>query len=233
MQMTVLDVGQGTAVVLRTRQQVVVYDTGRALGGRIIADHLRGMGIKRIDKLIISHDDYDHRGGMDILLDDVAAESVIASDGDTRCERGLQWRDDGVSFTALHPPPGAARASNHNDHSCVILVENAAGKRALLTGDISAAVEHRITARADVLLAAHHGSRHSTGAAFLQTVRPDYAIIPVGRNRYGHPHPQTLQRLQDAGVTVFNTQDDGAVLVYFNDAVDLSSWRKTRQRYWR
>lgn len=228
--MNVLDVGQGTAVVLQTRRHAVVYDTGRAFGGHIVASYLRGIGVGKIDRLVISHDDYDHRGGMKTLLQRIAADTVIASDGDIACRQPQQWEYDGVTFTVLHP--SSEPMGSENDRSCVLRVENAAGKSALLTGDISTAVEDRIAQPADILLVAHHGSRHSSGGDFLRAVSPSIAVIPVGRNDYGHPHGAVLDRLQSVGAALYRTDADGAVLINIADRITVRRWRDIRRRYW-
>ena len=234
--MTVLDVGQGTAVVLQTQRHIVVYDTGRALGGIIIADYLRGEGISRINRLIISHDDYDHRGGMDILLSALPADTIISSESATPCRAGTTWRYDNVTFRFLHPHNPAfpdLPPLDENDSSCVLLVESAGGQRALLTGDISSAVEPHIATPADVLLVAHHGSRHSTASDFLSTVNADAAVISVGRNNYQHPHQQTLTRLKNSGAAIYRTDKDGAVILTLADTVTVERWRNKYKRYWR
>lgn len=232
-QLVVLDVGQGTAVVLHTATETMVYDTGRALGGHIIADYLQARGVKTIDRLVISHNDDDHRGGMSILLSEMNADRIITPDGEQRCERGQQWRYDGITVRVLHPPPAHTLPINDNDNSCVLHIQNASGKSALLTGDISAGVEKRLATAADVLLVAHHGSRSSSHPAFLRQVGADIAVIPVGRNGYGHPHPQTLQRLQRAGAAVYRTDTDGAIILQLTDTIQATRWRDEDKRYWR
>lgn len=230
--LTVLDVGQGTAVVVQTHSQVLVYDTGRAFGGRILAGYLRARGIAHIDTLIISHDDSDHRGGMARLLSSIPARRVIASDGTMHCTRGHTWQQDGVHFRLLHPPVHHPDARTENDHSCVLLIESAGGKRALLTGDISSAVEEEIATPADVLLVAHHGSGHSSSARFLQTVGARAALISVGRNTYGHPHPQVLARLTAAGAEIYRTDMHGALIAEMDDTLKLTKWREVHKKYW-
>ncbi|MCH9757929.1 MAG: DNA internalization-related competence protein ComEC/Rec2 [Proteobacteria bacterium] len=231
-QMTVLDVGQGTAVVLQTREHLVVYDTGRYFGGRTIADYLRAKGIHHIDQLLISHDDDDHRGGLPALLQQIDVTTVLASDGDRRCNNQQQWQYDGVQFQVLYPFAEQPLAENENDRSCVLQITSAAGKRALLTGDLSATAETHVATAADVLLVSHHGSRYSSGENFLQVVNPTMAVISVGRNEYGHPHPDTLARLNGTGTTIYRTDQDGALTILLDAQLTITRARDNKQRYW-
>ena len=231
---TVLDVGQGNALVLRTAFHTFVYDTGRRFGGLIVSGHLRGEGINELDALIISHNDYDHSGGRDRVLADYPAGQVIAEDGDIPCRQGHFREVDGVRFDFLHPSIISSR--NRNDHSCVLLVRTASGKTLLLTGDISARIERKLIPRLhhiDILLVAHHGSRSSSDLSFLQTLSPDIALISAGpANAYGHPHRQTLRRLEQVGATLYRTDWQGAIVLDIGETVTADHWRQRRLRYW-
>ena len=232
--LTVLDVGQGNALVLRTASHTFVYDTGRRFGGLIVSGHLRGEGINELDALIISHNDYDHSGGRDRILADYPAGQVIAEDGDIPCRQGHFREVDGVRFDFLHPSIISSR--NRNDHSCVLLVRTASGKTLLLTGDISARIERKLIPRLhhiDILLVAHHGSRSSSDLSFLQTLSPDIALISAGpANAYGHPHRQTLRRLEQVGATLYRTDWQGAIVLDIGETVTADHWRERRLRYW-
>ena len=89
----------------------------------------------------------------------------------------------------------------------------------LFTGDVEGSGEESLISSGllrdyDILKAAHHGSKNSGTEEFLQITAPEYAVISAGKdNRYGHPHAETLQRLNDAGGTVYSTQDNGAVMI--------------------
>jgi competence protein ComEC len=124
-------------------------------------------------------------------------------------------------LTALNPEPGERRGVNERS---LVLRAEAAGRRILLTGDVGEWAEHRMLAglspeelRADLLKVAHHGSRNSSGEAFLDAVRPRLALISAGRrNLYHHPSPVVLERLADRGVATLRTDRDGLVLVRFS-----------------
>jgi competence protein ComEC len=125
-----------------------------------------------------------------------------------------------------------------NNESCVLKVA-AAGAAMLLTGDIERQAEASLLAetdlKAEVLLVPHHGSRSSSTAAFVAAVSPRWAIVPAGyRNRFGHPHPEVLQRYRSAGVGVMRTDRDGAIHVVLNGQnLLVEGERARRPRYWR
>jgi competence protein ComEC len=132
----------------------------------------------------------------------------------------MSWEDvPGVSWTWLSPAesgiPGEADANNHS----VVLLLAAYGKRVLFTGDIEQSAEEQLLQReapylpaVDVLKVAHHGSKTSTTASFLERTRPRVAVISAGRNnRYGHPSADVLSRLEQAGTAVLRTDRDGAI----------------------
>ncbi len=228
---TLLDVGQGTAAVVRTRDHVLVYDTGPGFrsgfntGSAVVAPYLRQLGLDKIDLLILSHGDKDHAGGARGLLAEMSANVRLSGEparlrGITAepCVAGRQWRWDGVLLEILHPASG--HHATGNDASCVLRVSNAAGK-VLLTGDIEAASEQRLSrvlasGGVDVVTAPHHGSRSSSTAGFIATVAARDVLVSAGwRNRYGFPVPEVMARWQAAGSRVLNTADEGAISYRF------------------
>jgi competence protein ComEC len=241
---TVLDVGQGLAVLVQTHAHALLYDTGPRFneiadaGDRIIAPMLRATGVTHLDGLIVSHQDSDHSGGALSLLQTVPvawlasslpADNAIvrarAERGEPalRCSAGQRWRWDGVDFALLHPVE--ANYSNPklkaNDLSCVVRVSNAAGS-ALLTGDIEARTEADLirrdaaSLRADLLIVPHHGSRTSSTPAFIAAVTPQVAVFTPGyRNRFGHPRPEIVARYADTAVRTYRTDYEGALTFAF------------------
>jgi competence protein ComEC len=129
---------------------------------------------------------------------------------------GECFRLDGVSFTILHPDAGWTRwGEDINEDSLILLVEYG-DFQALFAGDAGFPAEDLLEhdlAPVDLLKVGHHGSRGSTGSGWLGRVRPTVAVISVGRNEYGHPAPETLARLDSAGVVVRRTDRDGTVTV--------------------
>jgi competence protein ComEC len=252
---TTLDVGQGLAVLVRTAQRTLLYDAGPAYGGvadsgaRIVVPVLRAAGIERLDALVISHDDTDHHGGAQSVLESLEADALISSlprahalnalaRTSGRCSAGMQWDWDGVRFRFLHPE-GDRAPRRKNDASCVLSIA-AAGGTMLLTGDIEADAEATLLSRqgeslkSDVLLAPHHGARRSTGRELLAAAAPRWVVVSAGRNRFGHPAPETLSRIADAGATALRTDQEGAVLVRLQGSgVQAVTQAALRPRYWR
>ncbi len=242
--MTVLDVGQGLAIVVETHRHALVYDTGPRYGdeadagGRQIAPFLRAAGIRNLAAMIVTHQDSDHSGGALTLLSTVPVAMFVSSlpaehpilarriaDGENveRCEGGRAWTWDGVRFTVLQPT-SAQYSMPHtkpNDLSCVVRVDSDHGS-VLLTGDLEARGELELVRRdpaalkADVLLVPHHGSRTSSTPGFIAAVAPDIAVYTSGyRNRFGHPRPDVVARYDRAGIRSYRTDFDGALTFTF------------------
>jgi competence protein ComEC len=252
---TALDVGQGLAVVVRTANRTLLYDSGPSYGpeadsgGRVVVPVLRGAGIRGVDMMVLSHEDVDHLGGALTVLETLEVQALASSLARNhglnaivataaRCAAGMSWEWEGVRFDFLHPPPGWEGA-RRNNQSCVLRVE-AGGASMLLTGDIERLAEEVLRKRsallrADILLVPHHGSRTSSSAEFIAAVAPRWAVVAAGyRNRFGHPAPEVLERYAAAGVRVLRTDLQGAVSVVLKkDALQVGTERARRPRYWR
>ena len=253
-EVVVADIGQGTAVLVRTRGHLLLYDTGPQYsresdaGQRVLLPLLRSRGEPRVDLLVLSHRDTDHVGGAASLLagHPVAAITSSLEPGHpllasgvphSPCRAGQGWTWDGVQFDLLHPTPDdVATARKPNAVSCVLRVQDARGLSLLLTGDIELPQEAALLQRSagvlasTVMLVPHHGSRTSSGAAFLDAVRPTKAIVQAGyRSRYGHPAPDVMARYAERGIDVVRSDQCGAWL--WHDPV-ASCTRDVRRRYW-
>lgn len=229
-----LDIGQGTAVLVRTRQHLLVYDAGPLYGlesdagQRVLVPLLRARGEPRIERLLLSHRDADHVGGAASLLQRVPVagwSSSLSDDHPLRaapvphrpCRAGQRWQWDGVDFELLHPDADTSRpVARPNTVSCVLRVRGAQGT-ALLAGDIERAQELALVdrlgdgLRADMLLVPHHGSKTSSSEAFIAAVAPRVAVVQAGyRSRFGHPAPEVVARYRARGVQVVRTDTCGA-----------------------
>lgn len=253
------DVGQGTAVLVRTRHHLLLFDTGPKFGAdndagrRMLLPLMQARGESKVDVLMLSHADADHVGGAQSIIDRMPVgvlRSSLAVGNPLRanalphvvCEAGQGWAWDGVRFTVLHPFAGDYRpGAKTNALSCVLRVVDARGRTALLTGDVEAAGEARLVAqgrvdaaaalRSDVLVVPHHGSRTSSTDGFLDAVRPAVAIIQVGyRSRYGHPAPDVVARYAAHGIPVVRTDHCGAWLWGVDGQARCT--RALRRRYW-
>jgi competence protein ComEC len=243
----VLDVGQGLAVLVRTAQHALLYDTGPLYsaesdaGQRIVVPYLRATGVARLDALVVTHRDADHSGGVVAVQDALPIARTLTSMPELageRCAAGQAWVWDGVRFTMLYPllADYEIKGLKTNNMSCVLRIENASGS-VLLTADIEARDEKRLLAatpallRSDVLVAPHHGSRTSSTPEFVAAVGAREVIFPVGyRNRFNHPRPDIVERY--AGSRLWRTDRDGAMRVTLAEAIDLSAYRQDYRRYW-
>lgn len=240
---TVLDVGQGTAVLVETAHHTLVYDTGplfpsgRDTGAGVVLPAVRGRGWPRIDRLVLSHGDLDHVGGATSVLMGTAVGEVLAGERvpgvETRpCRAGSGWHWDGVAFSVLSP--AADHRLEGNNASCVVLVETAS-QRVLLAGDIEANVEQRLeTPAVDVLLVPHHGSATSSTPALVAATRPKFAIVAAGfDNHFGHPHPRVVTRYRNVGSHIVSTGLAGAVRWRSTDPLSVTVQRCVDSPYWR
>jgi len=249
--LTLLDVGQGLAAAVQTRSRVLVFDTGPRYSARfdtgaaVVVPYLRQAGYRRIDRLVISHGDNDHIGGLNSVRQalpigriDTSVAGKIDGKNVHRCQAGQQWRWDGVQFAFLGP---AADSQAGNDASCVLRIE-AGGQVALLSGDIEQASERALVRRrraelaAQILVAPHHGSLTSSSPAFVAAVDPDYVLYPVGyRNRYRFPRPPVVERYARRGAHQYRVDEEGALRFVLGEPDGPRkgfSYRQASQRYW-
>lgn len=235
------------------------WDDGDA-GERILLPYLRAAGVRRLDALAVSHADRDHAGGTASLLAGIEVAALWSSaeksalvgrqEGDTpaeagapplqRCQDGDSWRWDDVQFRFLHPTAAdLAGKQPRNALSCVLLVESPHG-RILLPGDLDGEAERTLLARhgadvhADILVAAHHGAKNTAAPAFVAAVAARTVLFSVGyRNRFGHPHAQTLERFATQGARLYRSDYAGAVrLLLGAQATPVERSRAKDRRYW-
>ena len=256
---TVLDVGQGLAVHVQTARHDLIYDTGPAFsadansGERILLPYLRAGGVRRLDTLVVTHQDNDHSGGAEAVLTGIPVDEVrsslsenhparlIAGPRHQPCVAGQGWDWDGVRLTMLHPgrPADDSPGSKTNEVACVLRIE-AGGLSALLTSDIEAASERTLLQdqagrlASDVLVVPHHGSRSSSTAAFIEATRPRWVVFPVGYlNRFRHPNAQVWARWAATGAAMWRTDVAGAVTVHLAPGGPrLETAREAVPRYW-
>ncbi|MCL2524633.1 MAG: DNA internalization-related competence protein ComEC/Rec2 [Betaproteobacteria bacterium] len=245
----VLDVGQGQALAVRTRKHLLIYDPGPQYGPdsdagqRVVVPYLRWLGAGGVDRLVVSHRDSDHAGGLDSLRAALPVDDLLSSmaelDGEL-CAAGQTWTWDGVVFAVLHPPAAAyAKRIAANHLSCTLTV-TAGTRRVLLTADIERKDEKALLAgdaaalAAEVILVPHHGAKTSSTAAFVAAVGARHALVSAGyRNRFGHPRAEVVARYVEHGAQIWRTDRDGALRVTLRpEGVSVAAWREAQRRYW-
>lgn len=233
-ELSVLDVGQGLSVLVRTRDHALLFDAGPAfpggmdMGEAVVVPALRALGVAQLDVLIASHDDNDHAGGIAAVQRAYApAQTVVSSKqvtaGATACASDMEWIFDGVRLRLLHPPEFFPYLANES--SCVLRVEADGIGLALLPGDVGQLIEQRLLREqpgalpAAVLVVPHHGSRTSSSEAFIDAVSPQLALIGAGhRNRFGLPREDVVARYRERGIEVRNTAETGAIHMHIDRA---------------
>ncbi|VVO68278.1 DNA internalization-related competence protein ComEC/Rec2 [Pseudomonas fluorescens] len=220
-----LDVGQGLAILIRTRHHALLYDAGPRfrdfdLGERVVLPALRKLNVETLDLMLLSHADTDHAGGALAVARRLQVKQVISGDppglpaelNAQACESGQQWQWDGVSFQLWQ----WADAHDSNQRSCVLQIE-ANGERLLLTGDIDAHAERvllqsPLNVATQWLQAPHHGSRSSSSMALLKALKPNAVLISRGQgNSFGHPHPIVMARYRQQGLRIYDSAEHGAI----------------------
>jgi competence protein ComEC len=241
LRLTVLDVGQGLAVLAQTAGHALLYDTGPAFrnsdaGQRVVVPALQALQVPALDALVISHADADHSGGAGSVLERYRPARLLGAAAAGRpaaaCEAGDRWQWDGVDFEVLHPRAGVTHGTD-NESSCVLRV-SAAGVSLLLTGDIPAAVERALAAEpdfaaADLVVAAHHGSRTSSSPEFVAATRARYVIFTTGfHNRWHFPAREVVARWRAVGACLLDTAGEGALQFDVRPGAGLQLTRRTR-----
>jgi competence protein ComEC len=231
---TVLDVGQGQALVFETETATVVYDTGARWSDKMdgaklaLLPYLKSQNRSTVELLIVSHSDSDHAGGVASLLQDMAVTEAVSGQAEVLnqgleqavfqpCRNGQAWSFSDVRFEMLSPADSLPQPTNDNDASCVLRVTNDVGT-VLVPGDLTERMEKPLVAayedelQADLLVAGHHGSRTSTSQAWLNAVSPQEVVFSSGfANRFHFPTETVLKRLEDEGIPWRNTACRGAI----------------------
>lgn len=211
-------------------------------GADVVIPFLRSRGINRLDYFVLTHPDLDHAGGGAAVLQSIPVGTVLKSDDEKADARkylealtearkrkipifspALGERIDlggGVRLEVLGPPSPRLTGTRSDDNAnCVAFRLTYRKISVLLLCDFEAESEAFLLARhmalkADILKVAHHGSGHSSTEPFLAAVQARYAIVSAGNgNSYGHPHKDTVQRLTDAGATIYRTDRHGTITV--------------------
>ena len=229
---TMLDVGQGQCILLQSRGHTFLVDCGGdhdEIAAETAAKALLGMGITRLDGVIVTHYDRDHMGGVPGLLHWVDTDLLVLPDTDDRDKGQLMTAGSGervlVSDTMVLEDGsmkltvfGPVYSGYSNENSLCILFETE-NCDILITGDRSAFGERMLLREfklpdVDILVAGHHGSRDSTSEELLRAVTPETVLISLSKdNNYGHPAPELLERLAEWGCEIYRTDLHGTITI--------------------
>ena len=211
---------------------------GENVGKKIVLPYLESLGASKLEGVFLSHPDSDHMTGLLEVLETIPTDGLYLSDFSFEETEELLLLKEKVEnfhvplytikmsdmseekdFVCLYPIEDVAFRDGDDNHGSMVLKYTYGGTEVLFTGDISAEDERFLLEQgedvsADILKVSHHGSKYSSDAAFLQAVSPKAAVISCGaKNLYGHPHADTLKRLEETTGEIYRTDTDGAVLV--------------------
>ncbi len=229
-----IDVGQADSIYIQAPDHYdILIDGGNNEDGSTVIDYLQNQGVDDIELMVATHPHEDHIGGLDNVVKAFDVEEVIDSGekGTTQTytdywkavkEEKTKYLEDsditfdlgnGINFYIIETGDGY---DNVNDDSVVTKLDYK-NIEFLFTGDMESDVESQILGKdiqADILKVGHHGSNSSSSEAFLKKINPKVAVISVGKdNIYGHPHPETLTRLSNMGVSIYRTDINGTIVI--------------------
>lgn len=238
------DVSSGDcSLVITPHKSKILIDTGRPDNYHLIGDILLKNGIRDIDIVVLTHNHTDHIGGMKNLMKNHQIKYLILSkeseknanmkyicnqlDDSTKiilCENGDEITIDGLKFSILNPV-GESELNENNQSVVLDLRYN--NRSILFTGDIEKETEENILKLVkkdyDILKVCHHGSETSSTKVFIDRVNPDYSIIQVGKNSYGHPSDVILKTLEKSKTKIYRNDIDGCIMVRINDKIEVHS----------
>ena len=241
----VLDVGQGTALVLTSAKATMVFDLGgwvhpeRSQAAKILIPYLASVRRGNIDYLLVSHGDADHSAGLSDLADRYVIDHIDGYAG-RACRFGRRHRlDRNVDILFLS---GSGHSTvEPNADSCAVLLK-VFDTRIMFPGDIGSEQERDIVAywdreelMTDILIAGHHGSKTSSSATWMHRARPSYVVYSTARqNRFGHPHPDVTERVDNLGFQSFNTASSGTITFTINarGISHIAEMRTDMSPYW-
>lgn len=230
-----IDVGQGDSILIQQGSRNMLIDAGTNAAEEAVVNYIQKQGISKIDYLVLTHPHEDHIGGADKVIETFSIGTVYMPKvtDTTQTFKSVVAAMNSKNLKAVTPQIGSSfklgeascmilgpvntQKNDLNTYSIVLKI-TFGNTKFLFTGDAQSSNEEAMINRgydltADVLKVGHHGSHTSTSQEFLNKVKPEYAVISVGKgNDYGHPHKQTMDRLKAAGIKVYRTDENGTVV---------------------
>ncbi len=229
-----INVGQGDSILISSGGENFLIDTGRE-NSREALEYLKDRGITTLDILFITHSDSDHSGGATNISENIRIKKavfpklkvydpVVATVSESMRKRGTDiiYAGAGDSFKLgdgecilLMPDTGEISDDYTNNNSLVAKI-TCRGKTALMMGDAGIIAEEilldKYNLKADILKVGHHGSKNSTSDEFLAEVQPQYSLLSCGKNHYGHPADEVVEKLENIGSIIYRTDEEGNII---------------------
>lgn len=236
-QLNVIDVGQGQAIFINLPQHKMLIDTGGSwdetqfsIRQQVMLPYLMRQGINQLDQVVLTHLDQDHSAAFAEIIKRIRVNKVYSNEKNERlnkqdfayCHQGQTWQYEQIQISVLSPPINKLSQAVYqkNEQSCVIYIQVPQSKsyqHFLFMGDAGWETEFHLLQqypelKVDVLILGHHGSQNSSSYAFLKQLQPKLAIVSAGyNNRYGHPHPIVLKRLEALNIPLKSTIKQGTI----------------------
>jgi len=244
-QLIVFDVGQGLSVLVKRDEKAILYDTGASypsgftMVDAVILPYLQHVGVSQLDKVIISHSDNDHAGGLTELEDSLVINELMYNrkqrTGNSLCIQGQGFYWQNLQFKVLWPK---GVVSKENDDSCVILITDTK-QSVLLTGDITQKVEAKLLQQyprltTDILVVPHHGSKTSSSDTFITTLSPTVAVVSAGYlNRWHMPVPEVVKRYKQHDIELLSTAQSGQIIFTLSkEGISQQSYYRDLWPFW-
>ena len=231
-----VDVGQGDAIILQSGEYAILIDAGPPVASNALLNYINEIGISRFNLIVLTHPHSDHIGGAAAVLRRFGADEVWIPDvvHSTSTFENLLDAIEAQNLNFYNPETGdvflagelslfvvlADHNANETNNASIVLRLVYGETSFLFTGDMEASAERKAIAGdvellSDVLKIAHHGSRTSSTDAFLDAVNPRVAVISLGaNNRFGHPHPTVMERLNLRQIPVLRLDELGTIVLF-------------------
>jgi competence protein ComEC len=230
-----IDVGQADSMLIQQGSSAMLIDAGNNDDGNTVVNYIKSQKISNLNNVIGTHPHEDHIGGLDTVINSLKIEKIYMPkvSNTTKTFTDVLTAIKNKALKVTTPVPGstfkvgdatvtilAPNGSSYEDlNNNSIVIKLTYGKTSfLLAGDAEEVSENEMLNKgfnltADVLKVGHHGSSSSTSEAFLNKVNPKYAVIMLGKdNTYGHPHKETMDKLNNKNIKIYRTDINGTVI---------------------
>lgn len=224
-----INTGNSDSILVKQGDESALIDGGENGDESTIVSYLKSQGVTELEYLFATHPDADHIGGLDAVINSIDVKKVFISNGDSDTKTYTDFIN-AVSNKGLSPSVpllnsefklgnskfkvvSVANTNDLNNNSLVLLYINGNDK-VLFTGDAGQKIENSLdVGHIDLLKVGHHGSKNSTSSSFIEKIKPEYAVLLVGKNnRYNHPDSQVVNILKNNNVKIYRTDECGNIV---------------------